>query len=72
MPSHSYATRFPSVNYSGLGTRLPGDRFRISMGGLAIWNNFVANADKKLESSSLFKTKVKNKLLDFENELVFF
>ena len=42
------------------------------MRGPAIWNNFVANTEKELESSSLFESKVKTKLLDFENELTFF
>ena len=37
-----------------------------------MWNNFVANTEKELQSSSLFKSKVKTKLLDFENELIFF
>ena len=38
------------------------------MQGPAIWNNFVANIEKELESGSLFKWKVNIKLLDFENE----
>ena len=38
------------------------------MQGPAIWNNFVANIEKELESGSLFKRKVNIKLLDFENE----
>ena len=33
---------------------------------------FVANTEKELESSSLFKSKGKTKLLDFENELILF
>ena len=72
MPSHSYPTRFSSVNYSKPKTRLLQSRFRISIRGPVIWNNFVANTEKELESSSLFKLKVKTKPLDFENELTFF
>ena len=72
MPSHSYPTRFSSVNYSRPKTRLRKSRFRISIRGPAIWNNFVANTEKELESSSLFKSKVKTKPLDFENEVTFF
>ena len=53
-------------------TRLRKSRLRISMRGPAIWNNFVANTEKELESSSLFKSKIKTKLLDFESELTFF
>ena len=33
----------------------------------ATWNNFVANTEKELESSSLIKAKVKAKLLDIKN-----
>ena len=72
MPSHSYPTRFSSVNYSKPKTRLRKSRCRISIGGPAIWNNFVANTEEELESSSLFKSKVKTKLLEFENEVTFF
>ena len=53
MLSHSYPTRFSSVNYSKPKTRLRKSRFRISIRGLATWNNFVANTEKELESSSL-------------------
>ena len=72
IPSHSHPTPFSSVNYSKPKTRLRKSRFRISIRGPAIWNNFVGNTEKELESSSLFKSKVKSKLLDFENEVTFF
>ena len=65
MRPHPCPTRFSRVNCNK-------SRFRISTRGPAIWNNFVANTEKVLESSSLFKSKVKTKLLDFENELIFF
>lgn len=42
------------------------------MRGPSIWNNFVADAEKELDSSYLFNAKVKTKLLDFENEISFF
>ena len=57
VPSHSYPTRFSSVNYSKLKTRLRESRFRISIRSSPIWNNFVAKTEKELESSSLFKSK---------------
>ena len=63
MPSHSHPTRFSIVNYSKPKTRLRKSRFRISIRGPTIWNNFVTNTEKELESSSLFKSKVKTKLL---------
>ena len=72
MRPHPCPTRFSRVNCSKPKSRLRKSRFRISTRGPAIWNNFVANTEKVLESSSLFKSKVKTKLLDFENELIFF
>ena len=53
-------------------SRLHKSRFRISIRRSAMWSNFVANTERELESSSLFKSKVKTKLLDFKNELTFF
>ena len=72
MPPHPCPTRFSRANYSNTKSRLRKNRFQISTRGPAIWNNFGANTEKVLESSSLFKSKVKTKLLDFENELTFF
>ena len=72
MPSHSHPTLFSSVNYIKTKTTLRKSRFWISLRGPAIWNNFVANTEKELESSSFFKSKVKTKLLYFENQLPFF
>ena len=67
MPSHSYPTRFSRVNCSKPKARLRKSRFWISIQGPAIWYNFVANSEKKL-NLVLFL----HKPLDFENELTFF
>ena len=72
MSSHSYLTHFSSVNYSKRKTRLRKSRLQISILGIAIRINFVANTEKELESSSLFKSKVTAKLLEFKNEVNFF
>ena len=72
MPSHPYPTRFSSTSYKKPKIKFRKSRFRISIRGPTIWNDFVANTTKELESSSLFKSKVKAKLLDFENEMTFF
>ena len=72
MPSHSYPTRFSSANYSKPKTRLRKSSFQISKRVPALKNSFVANTEKELESSSLFKSKVITKFLDFETELTFF
>ena len=59
MSSHSYPTRFSSVNCNKRKTRLRKSRLRISIRGPPLWNNFVATTEKELEPSSLFKSKVK-------------
>ena len=66
---HSNPTHFSIVDYSKSKPSLRKSRFQASIRGPAIWNNFVANIKKELESSSLFKYKVKAKLLDFKNEV---
>ena len=72
MPSHSYPTRFSNANYRKPKTKFRKSRFRISIRGPTVWNDFVGNTEKELESSSLFKAKVKSRLLDFEKEIAFF
>ena len=71
-PAHSYPTRFSSGSYRKLQIILRKYRFRISNRGPAIWNNLVGSTAKEIQSSSLFKTKIKIKLLFFENEITFF
>ena len=67
IPSQLYPTRFSNVNYSKLKPRLLKSNLRISTLCATTWNNFVANTEKELESSSLIKAKAKTKLLIIEN-----
>ena len=71
-PSHSYSTRFSSGNYRKAQINLHKCRFRISIRGPAILNDLVGNTEKEPQSPSHFKTKIKSKLLNFENEVTFF
>ena len=71
-PSHSYLTRFPSGNYRKPQIKLRKCIFRISIRGPVIWNDLVGSTGKEIQSSSHFKTKMKSKLLNFENEVTFF
>ena len=70
-PCHSYSTRFSSGNYRKPQIKLRKCRFRISIRGPAIWNGLVGNTEKEIQSPSHFKTKIKSKLLNFENEVTF-
>ena len=62
-PAHSYPTRFSNGDYRKPQIVLRKCRFRIPFRGPAIWNNLVGSTGKEIQSSSLFKTKVKRKLL---------
>ena len=70
--AHSYATRFSSGSYRKPQIIFRKCRFRISIRGPAILNNLVRSTEKKIQSSSLFKTKIKRKLLFLKNEVTFF
>ena len=48
------------------------NKYRISSKVVLIWNNFLSDYEKQIESSSLFKSKVKLKLVTFENEINYF
>ena len=71
-PSHSYSTRYSSGNYRKPQIKLRKYRIRISIRGPAIWNDLVGSTEKEIQSPSHFKTKIKSKLLNFENEVTFF
>ena len=68
-PSHSYPTRFSSGIYRKSLINLYKCTFRISIRGPAVWKDLVGSTEKV--PSSLIKTKMKNKLLNFENEVTF-
>ena len=61
-PAHSYPTYFSSGNYRKPQIILRKCRFRISIRGPAIWNKLVGSSEKEIQSSCLFKTKIKQKL----------
>ena len=60
-PSHSHSTRFSSGNYRKPQIKL-----------CRIWKDLIRSKEKGIQSSSHFKTKIKSKLLNFENEVTFF
>ena len=70
--AHSYLTRFSSGNYKKPSIKLRKCRFRISIRDPATWKNLVGITKKEIQSFSLFKTQIKSKLLNFENEVTSF
>ena len=69
---HGYPTNFSQFNYKTPKTALSKSKFRISFRGPSIWNNFLKNSEKEIESLPLFKSKLKLKLLSFSNEITYF
>ena len=69
---HGYPTNFSQLNYKIPETKLSKSKFRISFRGPSIWNNFLQNSEKEIESLPLFKSKLKLKLLSFSNEITYF
>ena len=69
---HPYPPDFPKMCYRILKTNLTTRKYRISSTEVLIWNIFLSHPEKQIESSSLFKSKVKLKLLAFDNEITYF
>ena len=70
--SHPYPTGFSKLCYKIPKANLAKCKNRISSRGVLIWNNFLSDYEKQIESLSLLKSKVKLKLVAFENEIPYF
>ena len=70
--SHLYPTRFSYVNYIKPICKLNKCKLRISIRGPYLWNEFLTQTEKEIESTSSFKIVVKHKLLSSYNELSHF
>ena len=66
---HKYPTKFSICNYSLKKHFLESIKF---YRGPKLWNEFLSNEEKKIESQILFQKRLKSKLLDMENELSYF
>ena len=53
-------------------TALNKSKFKISFRGPSIWNNFLENSEKEIESFLLFKSNLKFKLLSLSNKIEYF
>ena len=60
-----YPIGFSKLCYKTPKTNLAKCKYRISSRGMLICNNFLSDYEKQIESSSLFKSKVKLKLTRF-------
>ena len=71
-PVHQYSTQFAKTNFSLKKFSLNTAKYPISYRGPHIWNDFLINKVKEMQSHSLFLSRVKSKLLDAENERKYF
>ena len=71
-PSHLYPTRFSNVSYIKPTYKLNNCKFCISTRVPYLWNEFLTQTDKEIESTFSFKTVVKHKLLSLHDELSHF
>ena len=71
-PAHPYPTNFSKLNYIKRTSQLSRSKYRISVIGLVLWNEFLTDSEKEIKNLSLFKSKVKFKLLSYENKVIFF
>ena len=69
---HLYSTRLSTLNFSKPKLKLTKTKYRISIRGPTIWNDFVEDCLKSIEKAPFFKVKRKSKLLNFENEISYF
>ena len=56
---HGYPTNFSQFNYKIKKTALSKSKFRISFRWPSVWNNFLQNSKKGIQSLPLFKSKLK-------------
>ena len=69
---HRYPTGFSRSNFNQPKLITKATRFAISSHGSKIWNNYLHQFEKKILSLPLYLNKLKNKLLESEDELAFF
>ena len=67
-----YLTRFSSSNFKQPKVITKATSFAISSGGSNIWKSYLHEFGKTILSLPLILNELKNKLLEFEDELAFF
>ena len=68
---HSYPTRFATNSFQ-LPRSSRTSKFSITLRGPKLWNQFLNDEEKNIPTLSSFKYKLKSKILDFDNETIFF
>ena len=66
-PAHLHPIDISKLNYVKPMSQLSRSKHRISVRDSALRNKFLTDNEKEIEYLSLFKSKVKSKLLSYEN-----
>ena len=70
-PKHKYSTRFSKNSYTTKSSSLSNIKYCISVRGPKLWNDFLQN-EKEIQSYSLFQKTVNSKLIETENQVIYF
>ena len=70
-PKHKYSTRFSKNSYTTKSFSLSNVKYCISVRGPKLWNDFLQN-EKEIQSHSLFQKTVNSKLIETENQVIYF
>ena len=62
--AHPYPTNFSKLNYIKPTSQLSRSKYRISVRGPTLWNEFLINSEIEIKNLSFFKSKVKKSVRD--------
>ena len=62
-PAHPYQTNFSNLNYIKPTSQLSRSKYRISIKGPALWNEFLTKNEKEIGNLLLFKSKIQVTLI---------
>ena len=67
-PKHKYPTKFSENSYTTKSFSLSNMKYCISVRGPKLWNEFLQNEEKEIQSYSLFQKTAKLKFTETENK----
>ena len=71
-PIHKYPTKFSKNSFNLKAFFLNGSKYCISFRGPKVWNDFLTNEEKEINSYLLFSKTIKSKVIETEEELRYF
>ena len=71
-PVNKYPKIFSENNFSLKSFFLNGSKFCISFQGPKVWNDFLTNEEKEINSYALFSRAIKSKLIEIDKKLKYF